>query len=143
MTCDCSDYETPTVYRERTQIARKRHRCSECGGTVYPGEQSPRLGDVRSACAGWRGRLACCTVRFKRGIQRRAGCEVQARGLLHARIGVRVQVAGDARFALPVGADKLRVELLVRLDRGGVQLGDGHVLALIGRPSASLGTAAP
>ena len=39
MTCDCSDYETPTVYRERTQIARKRHRCSECGGTVYPGEQ--------------------------------------------------------------------------------------------------------
>lgn len=39
MTCDCSDYEIPTVYRERLQTARKRHRCSECGGTVYPGEQ--------------------------------------------------------------------------------------------------------
>lgn len=44
MTCDCSDYEIPTVYRERTQIARKRHRCSECGGTV---KRSARAGCAR------------------------------------------------------------------------------------------------
>ena len=35
--CDCSDFETPAVYKKVIRRARKRHRCCECRGLIEPG----------------------------------------------------------------------------------------------------------
>lgn len=34
--CDCGD--GPTVHREKTRIARRKHTCCECRGVINPGE---------------------------------------------------------------------------------------------------------
>ena len=40
MTIDCfCDYDAPEFYRKEIRIARKAHRCYECGGAILPGEK--------------------------------------------------------------------------------------------------------
>lgn len=39
MTCDCWDYETPSVYRDELRRARKPYRCCDCNAAIKPGEQ--------------------------------------------------------------------------------------------------------
>lgn len=40
MSYDCyCDYDPPTVWRQSTPVARKEHKCSECGRPIDPGHQ--------------------------------------------------------------------------------------------------------
>lgn len=44
MTCYCYDYdEQAKVWHEETRRARVRHRCTECGGPILPGENYERV----------------------------------------------------------------------------------------------------
>lgn len=41
--CECDDdYDAPEFYSETVVKARKQHRCTECFGPIYPGEQYMR-----------------------------------------------------------------------------------------------------
>jgi hypothetical protein len=42
-TCHC-DYEPARIYRASRPIARKPHRCDECGGQISPGERFESVG---------------------------------------------------------------------------------------------------
>jgi predicted RNA-binding Zn-ribbon protein involved in translation (DUF1610 family) len=42
--CECfyishEDLDTPSIYREKTPVARKEHICTECGRIILPGER--------------------------------------------------------------------------------------------------------
>lgn len=47
--CDCDDFERPSFYRSVTRVARKRHRCSECGGLITPNSR------YQYSCGVWEG----------------------------------------------------------------------------------------
>jgi hypothetical protein len=36
--CNCSDFDSPKVFKEVSRRARKRHRCVECAGLIEPGD---------------------------------------------------------------------------------------------------------
>lgn len=40
--CFC-DYDSPLAYGRAEPIARKAHRCEECGGVIAPGERYERV----------------------------------------------------------------------------------------------------
>ena len=113
MTCDCSDYEIPTVYRERTQIARKRHRCSECGGTVYPGEQ------YRYAFGVWDGAAGAFSI-----CPRCLEAEAQFRATTRACAGRSARCTRARSRASPIRAAGMGPRLLsTRFARCGGRMG--------------------
>ena len=47
--CYC-DYESPSVFHEETRMARKPHKCSECGSTIRPGEMYEHVQGIWNGC---------------------------------------------------------------------------------------------
>ena len=41
--CECYDYDTPSVFSETTQAARKEYQCTECRQPIMPGETYVRI----------------------------------------------------------------------------------------------------
>jgi hypothetical protein len=64
MGCECiyADYDFVDFYTEQVRRARKNHRCSECGSSIFPGEE---YADVRHKNRGgpWERRKMCSTCR--------------------------------------------------------------------------------
>ena len=39
MSCDCWDYDPPSVYRDELRRAKKPYKCCDCNTAINPGEQ--------------------------------------------------------------------------------------------------------
>jgi hypothetical protein len=37
--CNCSDFDSPKIFKKVSRRARKRHRCVECAGLIEPGDR--------------------------------------------------------------------------------------------------------
>lgn len=80
-TCYC-DYERPDCYWSSRPLARKEHRCEECGRRIQPGERYERVRMITRGDGPWTCKTCLYCLAMRDLVESRAECFCWAHGNL-------------------------------------------------------------